>query len=875
MPLITSSATDHISYRLTPVVWAALVVFFLANAAAILQMRGVADPQGFILNTSKAIPVNTYEDDAQVSIMHALWYFGPTTNTFDVATNFGGPLLHLAKPVMWLGMKLGWIKRFDDRCLYVLYPNELARIFKLFAFYKLCLLMLLPISIFWLMNNFFSRRAGEIATWFVVGMPFLTAFELRLKPEGVVFALTMLSLVHQLAFNNTAKKKNLYLAVIFFSLGAAMKFTMATAIFTLLACFFNGTRRSGRSVLDASALKTLAGAGVAGVAVFIASNPRIIPGLLIFVDFVRRYTSIPNTATVRGGMLETFWFRMTHFGPLLGRALGLFAIPSLGLAVYESIRRKKVVTPWSCLAALYILQMFFLWIVAHNHVIFDVTYYYYSQALLTIILIALFCDKLLDLSTLGCLSWRLATWSLVFVLMASTFVQNLSVLDFLSGPSTRQSAQAWIDRNIPTGASLGLPLSPGRHLTFNDRFLVDPYRQRIVSIGTQGEFVGKALPDYVLWVRSNPLQPRFERPGYERIAFFDDGRHLPREPYNFYQDDIYEIFKRTGAGPDSPVPGPADADAALGAALAAVHDQSFNLIQYHASGIFPLDLTVLMHANEHFLPLGKGQFLSAVRHPSSAPTYLHQLNPELLILWGVRYVLVRQDEAFTEDFRTKWGSFLQPVDPPVLLDFPEGVKLYRFVGYKGMAHFLPAPRQDLRASIEPRWFGLLKRHRIKTYGTLFPEGHADSGAGLLRVRMTVDCEGAMDLLLKGGGAPASLFLGPGRNKVDFPLAVQSGVQPGYELNPATSGSSCDIRLIQVEPLAIEPAQCWSASPERAFASVDAGSDGHVLFALPYHPFWDATVDGADVPAERGPGDTVMVAVGQGHHLVGIRFAGGQ
>jgi len=141
--------------------------------------------------------------------------------------------------------------------------------------------------------------------------------------------------------------------------------------------------------------------------------------------------------------------------------------------------------------------------------------------------------------------------------------------------------------------------------------------------------------------------------------------------------------------------------------------------------------------------------------------------------------------------------------------------------------------------------------------------------------MTIDCDGLMDLLLKSAAKPVSVLLGPGRNEIDLPLATETSVQPGYELNPASAGASCNVLSIRVEPLTIEPAQCWSSSPERSFASVDASSAGYVLFSLPYHQFWEAQVDGAFAVAESGPGNTVMVAVAQGRHLVSIRYVGSQ
>jgi hypothetical protein len=362
-------------------------------------------------------------------------------------------------------------------------------------------------------------------------------------------------------------------------------------------------------------------------------------------------------------------------------------------------------------------------------------------------------------------------------------------------------------------------------------------------------------------------------PRYEAVARFDTGRHLPREPFNFYQDDIYTVYRRTAPPPAQPVLGPTDADAALGAAFAGEPNAAFNLMQYKALGIFPNDLTVFLHAEDRFTPLSPGLFLSAVRHVSSPPTYVHQVPPELMILWGVKYVLAREDQAFRDQAENNPAYALKPLSLAVKPSFPDNTKLYQFTRFDGMAHFLPSPPEGSRQVARPRWFGLLERHKLKTYGELYAASLARPTSGLLRVRMTVDCDGPMDLLLKGGPEPLSIYLGAGRNEVDVPLALDQGGQPGYELNPASSGATCTVRSIEAEPMRIEPAQGWSCSARHSFATVTAEATGHVLFALPYHPYWKASVDGVDVEAEKGPGNTVAVPMPEGQHLVELHYGG--
>ena len=878
----------RISYRLPRLVLAALAVFIAVHTVAICNLRGVADPQGYALNTNKPLPVNTYEDDAQVSLMHALGYYGPTTNTFDVATNFGGPLLYGARPFIWAAAKLGLVQHFDDRSLYVLYPAELLRIFKIFSFYKLAILLVVPLGVFWLLRNHVSERAGLIGVWLIVSVPFLTGFELRLKPDGVVFGLTMLSLLYQLAFARDGRARHLYAAVALLAVSFAMKFTMATVVFPCLACVCSGLYGTGRSPFRGPGLALVGKAAGLGLGLFVLSNPRIIPGAWIFYDFIVRYSTLNKKTAVKGDFWATLWFRLTHFSALLGPVLGALAIPAILAAMWRTVAQGRRVTAGNCLTALYILQLLFLWFVANDHVVGNITYYYYGQSLLTAVLIALLFDWLhvrlapahRDQTLLGrphSLPTRavaLGLNGLAALLIVVTFGTNLDVLRFVCGQSTRQVAQGWFTANVPAGASVGIPLAASNHLVFSDRYLLNPFRHRLLMLGVDGEATQTARPDYVFWVRSNPLMPRFAKPGYEQVAFFDAGRHLAREPYTFFQDDIYEVFRRVEAPAATAVPGPADADAALGAALAQEGD--CNILEYHASGIFPVQMTLFFHTQGQYLPLGPGLFFAALRAPTSPPAYPHQLTPELLTLWGVKYVYARQDEAFTSQTLADPRFALTPAETPGPQRLPQGLGLYAYGGYQGMAHFLPDAPAGERLSIAPRWHGLLARHKLLPYGRLYPVGAMPGPRKLLRVRLRINCTGPMDLLLKGAGQPLTLLLGPGHNEVDVPLPVDGVAEPGYELNPvalgAAPGATAEVESIITEPMAIEPTEGSSADPYNAFATVTAPVAGQVVFSLPSHAGWRALVDGVAATPQRGPGNTVTVPVGPGRHFVALEFA---
>ncbi|KAF5028871.1 hypothetical protein DSECCO2_654540 [anaerobic digester metagenome] len=98
---------------------------------------------------------------------------------------------------------------------------------------------------------------------------------------------------------------------------------------------------------------------------------------------------------------------------------------------------------------------------------------------------------------------------------------------------------------------------------------------------------------------------------------------------------------------------------------------------------------------------------------------------------------------------------------------------------------------------------------------------------------------------------------------------------GYELHPAEPGASATLVSVSAAPLSVLP----QAQPEPAtvgmrlaFARIRAGSPGQAVFALPWHPYWRATVDGRETAAVPGPAATVAVPVPAGDHDVAVRFA---
>lgn len=853
----------------------AVALFFLINFTAICHMRGVADPEGYVLNTSKLIPVNTYEDDAQVSIGHALGLFGEVKDTFSIATNFGGPLLHAAKPVMWAAAKLGLIKRSPDRFFYVAYPEELLKIWQVFAVYKLCILLLLPLSLYWIGSNFISEATGTVAAWLVTAMPYITAFEVRLKPDGVVLALTLLAVLHLLEHVRSGRARNLYYATGILGLTFSMKFTLATAVVLLVWAVVVARRRHGRPVCAAATCGLLAKVGLLGLVVFCLGNVRFLENPGIFLDFITRYTAIPETTAVAQGFWPTVWFRLGHFGPFFGPVANVLVLPALLFAAWRFVVGRGRWTAQGAILVLFVLNVFYLWKVAHNLVVRNLTYYYYAEAVLALFLVAMLLGALLDASR-GRLGLRLACLAGVVGVVAATFVGQRDGLAYLCGPSTRELAHAWIRDMVPKGTSVGVPLTRQDHFGFTDRYMVDPFAYRVVPVGEGFADLGAVRPAFVLAARSNPLVEPLADPAYAPLVTLDTGGHLPREPYNFYQDDIYTVSRlRPGETPVVP-DGPGAVEAALGAVLRQDPEPGFNVASYRGLSIFPLTFELVRKTPETVLPLPTGLFAAALRDAASPVSYLHQVPPEVLTLWGVKYVLAKPDGSFQENVLDQDAYRLRRLSPPAFRDLaPDAAWLYANEAYRGQVFFLPQARPEQVRTARRRYLGLRSRDRLKIFGTLYPAADlAASGAKLMRVRLTVSCSGPMDLLLTGGRR-VSVLLGPGTRQVDLPYAVAGDRDVGYDLHPAKPGASCRVLALRAAPLAIEPAT--QAEPATvglryAFARVDAEGPGEVVFALPWHPYWRAAVDGRDVTARPGPAHTVAVPVGAGAHAVSLRFA---
>ena len=102
-------------------------------------------------------------------------------------------MLHVGRALASLAGKAGIIKVFQDPWLYLAYPEEILRVWHAYGLYKLFFLAWLPIVVWWIGNNFLTRASGLLAVVIFAAMPFLPAFEQRMKPDGVAILFGSLS----------------------------------------------------------------------------------------------------------------------------------------------------------------------------------------------------------------------------------------------------------------------------------------------------------------------------------------------------------------------------------------------------------------------------------------------------------------------------------------------------------------------------------------------------------------------------------------------------------------------------------------------------------------------------------------------------------
>lgn len=870
-----------------------LVCAFLAiQLMSVLTVRGIDEPQGYPFNPSKIVALNVWEEDGTLSLAAVLGYLGDKDGVFASFFNTGGPVLHMGRLIMAGLDAVGVVKVFDDPHFYVLYPEEFRRVWQAYGLYKLLFIAFLPIAVYWLGANSFSRRAGITACALIVFMPFLPAFEQRMKPDSISLTLGLLSLLFQLDFLRGGRKRSYWLACALLGASFSVKTITLPLGLSLALSGFAGSRTSGPRWRD-RALRVILGVLLLG-GVFLALNPRIVPLLVkLFLHF-SSFISGNHAAKASPGLLELMLYRFTHMSPFFGPLVSVFCLPALAYGLFLGIRRGQspdvrtslfpyawIISPRAAgpiLAGLAVIHLLYIFtFVGEGLAIIDY-YAYPAAAYLAVLMGALLCAVAERTGGTRRLGIRLI-WCAVTAVVALEAADAMRVLEYLGGKTNRQLAHAWLNGNTPDEASIGVPLAADSS-GVNAQLRLDPFRRRVVCVGPKGELLGQERPDYLLWPFGSPAEPGPSDPAYRPVAAFAFGRDLPQgHDYALYQDEGYSIFRRQGvnAAGQTNATGPQDTlEHALFSILSRQGRTSCNILALQALRLHPGSLELLRKTPDTILPLPTRSMAGSFRSGLGQLAYLHNLDAPVFALWGIQYVLSKAgaDPEFDQSARAP-GSGFRPAGGELPLDAGGNRQdLWENLGYLGQALFIPdAPAVVDRAV--PFTFFIRGRDRILPYGKLCDA--AESPTGVLEVHLRVRTDVQADLILKGGPRRLSILLGPGSHDLRVPYVTAGGSgEIGYEINAIGRTSlKAEVLALRVGPLALEGASTAheaSVGLEQAFATTDSPVPGRMVFALPWHRYWRASVDGRPANVEKGPANTVAVRVNEKGGLVSLWLA---
>jgi len=837
-------------------VWAAMFFLLAFQVTAIAGLRGVPDLEGYLLNTSKKFDLGVFEDDGILSLHTALGYNRLHSDRFSYLLGIGGPVLHLAKPVMTGLDALGLIAKFKDPSLYLLYPGELTRAYKAYALYQLLAFTLwLPAAAYILLSRHVSRRAGLWGAWLLALTPFLTGFETRIKPDTPALLFGLLALSLCLDYLKSGGRLRLFGAFALFGLSMAIKFTCAPLglVFIWLVLV-----RSGRA--GEPWLKTLVQAVGVSLLVFASSNPLPLYGFGDIVSLLTNYVRVMH-APSRGGsdpgaaFLRLFDLRV-FFGPVLQFA---FPLMLTGMALRFIWRRCPAET-WSVLLISCLLQISYLLVVTGSG-FWSVTYYFYTAAVLGFLLLACCLDRFQEALRGRGAGWRPVGGALLIALaVLPLLADNLFVLNFVISPTNRQRVHSWVDAHLPEGAQVGVAL-PEDGQPVNQFLRLDPFFYQVQAVGERLNLLEERKPRYLLR-ESKTLQDSPVVAGYNPLARFGAGGGLPRDQIGLFQDEIYQVFERKSRA--EPAVGPALWEEALGRLVRQDPDAGFTLLSYQALRFFPITVNLFRKLGRSLAPFPTSLFTGSLRHESSPVAYVHHIGRTALSLWGVKYLWVKVDGSFTENV-LEGGYPLEPVELPGLGPSSHpGLTAYRYRGYRGQAFFVADEPWQTQTATRRLW----RAHPLPGAGRLL----ARCGAGAAEVRLVVASDGPVDVILKGGPVRSSFVLGEGRSVLLAPYQSEAEVE--YEINPVKAGDQARLLEASARPMLLETAprvSRVSTDPGQAFAAVDAPAPGRVLFALPWHEHWTAEVDGQAAQPEPGPAGVTAVPVPAGSHFVALTF----
>jgi len=268
------------------------------------------------------------------------------------------------------------------------------------------------------------------------------------------------------------------------------------------------------------------------------------------------------------------------------------------------------------------------------------------------------------------------------------------------------------------------------------------------------------------------------------------------------------------------------------------------------------------------MPFPLDLFSESLRHRSSPVAYVHHVGPATLALWGVRYIWAKPDGAFKEHILSDGEYATDSVTVPTA---PSDAYACRLLGVSGGPVFAP----DSVCTENKAITKLFRMQPLPRAGVLLnrQDNNLDM-VDLTEVRMDVEAQGPVDVILKSGVLRRSFVLGPGKSTLHVPFEhFRTGNQVEYEINPVYADNKIRLLRTSARPFLLDQSvvRRFSVSVRDSFANIENDRAGKVYFPLPWHAYWHAEVDGVTVPTERGPSGVVAVPVQAGKHLISLHY----
>lgn len=863
----------RIHYNVHPLVWVVIVFVLAVQLMAIGKVRGVGDGEGYLLNTSRIFSLNTYEDDGSANLALALGQGKNLPRYLPYGIDIGGPYIYLGRFVLLVAERLGLVTLFSDPSLYLLYPDAYRTVWKTFAVYKAVLLMLVPLVLYWLCTNFFTKLSGIFAVLIFAAMPFVPGFEVRLKVDVLAVAVGLLSVMHQIQFLRTRQPRYCIFAAAWLGLSLSMKLILITTGLTLI-CFLVYC-----SIKCAQRLRYFLRVGTQAAIVFLTvyvlANPMVIPGWYVYFTSIAKHLGENSNSSI--GTLHALWLRWSSFDIFFGPVFLWLIPPVLVFSIYLTCRFKENRAFFGTLLSLLILQTIYFSL-SFRGALANTTYYYYSHAILLIPLMAS-CFAWLRIRVLKMIpSIAFVVIPLFCAALFFSFKSQVAVLQYLTSRTDRQNFLHWIDNNLVPGASIGVPVERFSNV-IDSLIRVDPFRYRVVPVGKDASLAAQYLPDYILWVRPSPVAKALALPEYDLAACFNAGSELPHNRYDLYQEEVFELYARKSSLPQkSPSFSPWNLEYDIGRFLRRDMEQQFNIMQFQGMHFYPISLDLFRKTQQTIVPFPTQAFAGAVRYRTSPLTYVHQADPLCLPLWGVKYVVadMRPESAFLTHTLGRSGKrfeFMQQFEA-TFEGQPRKIGIFKNIDYLGQVFFAPESLPRERNTLQ-RTHGRFLERPLKTYGTLYPQEFLLAGnVTAIEVRLVIETDTTVDVLIKSSGHTQSYLIGPGYHDVLLPYTVaNSDGSIDYEINTTADSGNIIVHALSASPLRLQKlpnVDSCAIDSRQAFVHFTNFDSGRVFFALPFHKYWVAEVDGQRVQVTPGPAGCVAIPVMAGEHFIALR-----